>query len=305
MPDAEAALKDGIDHLRVGSLARAYDLFGAAYGMSEDPGVRSEALRRQADVQRRWAEWDEALRLLEAAVRMAREHGLGDHEAAARNIEGTVHLQRGDFARAIGIFEAALALEPEARQRGLISQNLGTAFAQQGDHEAAARWYARSSGAFGDAGCPREQILALINQGSVRLDQVALPDAAEIFRDALARAQGLPGGDLELQALAEVNLAESLARQRTGLEEAHDLVLRATGHFTASRNQPLRVACHRVFALIAEAQGHAELAREALGQGLRLAREIESATEVAQLERELERLGDEPARSSTSIECSP
>jgi tetratricopeptide (TPR) repeat protein len=287
---AAAALRDGVEYLRGGSLDRAWQCFAAAGRLAADPCLRSEALRRQGDVKRRRGEWEEALELVARAVRIARDHALRDAAAAALNIEATIHHQRGDLAGAVSLYLEALAELPESRQRGLICQNLGTAHAEQGDHRGAERWYAESHEAFGEAGSLREELLALNNRGSVKLDQGDPAAAESIFREALRRTNALPKGDAELQALMEVNLAEALAVQRVKLEEAHDLMARATGHFAASSNRPLRVACHRVLALVAEAQGVADLALNALERGLELAREVESTTEMRYFERELSRL---------------
>jgi tetratricopeptide (TPR) repeat protein len=287
---AAAALSDGVEYLRAGSLHRAWQCFATAGRLAADPALRSEALRRQGDVNRRRGEWEEALELVTQAVQIARDHALHDAAAAALNIEATIHHQRGDHVRAVALYMEALAEAPESHQRGLICQNLGTAYAEQGDHEGAEQWYAESSEAFGRAGSLREELLAMNNRGSVKLDQ-GDPEAAEsIFRAALRRTSDIPKGDAELQALVEVNLAEALARQRVKLDEAHDLMARATGHCAASSSRPLRVACHRVLALVAEAQGNEDLALSALERGLELAREVESTTEVRYFERELSRL---------------
>ncbi|HET7320865.1 MAG TPA: tetratricopeptide repeat protein, partial [Longimicrobiaceae bacterium] len=148
MPDLGSVLDDGIRYLRLGSLERAWSCFEAAAHATRDPAIRSEARRRQADVLRRRGQWDDALRLADDAVQIARAHALREQEAAARNIEGTIHLQRGEFEDAVAIFSETLEIEPSARQRGLICQNLGTAHAQQGLYDAAVEWYARSSEAF-------------------------------------------------------------------------------------------------------------------------------------------------------------
>lgn len=288
---ASASLEDGILYLRAGALDRAAQAFATAAVGSPDPAIRSESLRRQADIKRRRAQWSDALCLLREAVQIARAHALCNHVAAALNVEGVVHQQQGELGLAIQTYQAALAENPSPRQQGLICQNLGTAYAQQGALAAAAEWYACSAAAFEAAGCRREQVAALNNRGSIRLDQGELATAELIFREALHQAMALPLGDAELQALAEVNLAEVLARRGNCLEEAYDLLLRATGHFTASQDQAGRVACHRVFALVTEAQGFPELSRCALFRGLELARSIQSRADIEYFERELSRIG--------------
>lgn len=243
-----------------------------------------------ADVKRRRAEWQEALNLSARALQIAVERGLKNEAAAALNIEGTVHLQQGDFERAVAVYEQALNAGPDARQRGLICQNLGTASAQCGEHAAAAEWYAHSAAAFRVAGRPREALLALINQGNVRLDQEDFPAAEALFREALARLDELEINDAELQGLVEMNLAEALGRQGVHLDFALNLILSATGCFAASENRPFRVACHRVIALISEQRGDLDTAIGALVRGSALAREIGSGPELASIDRELARL---------------
>lgn len=287
---ATARLADGVRYLRGGALDRAYGCFEQAAARSDDPRTRSEAFRRLADVKRRRAEWSGALRLTAIALRIASDHALRNEAAAARNIEGTIHLQRGDFDRAITVYRLALANGPEALQRGLISQNLGTAFAQVGLHTEAAAWYAHSSTAFRIAGRPREELLALINQGNVRLDQGELAAAEELFREALNRLDDVASQDAELKGLVEMNLAEALGRQGHHLDAALDFVLSATGQFTVSDNRPYRVACHRVLALISDQRGDPETAAGALERGWELASQIGSGPEIAYFEKELSRL---------------
>jgi tetratricopeptide (TPR) repeat protein len=287
---AAAVLADGIRYLRGGSLDRAWHAFEQAAERAQNPCVKSEALRRLADVKRRRAQWDDALRLCAEALQIARDCDLPDEAGAARNIEGTIHLQQGDFDTAVRVFREALAERPSVHQRGLICQNLGTAYAQQGAHAEAAEWYARSSATFRAAGRRREEVLALVNQGNVRLDQGNFPAAEEAFRKALVQIDELATRDTELQALVEVNLAEALAEQGSHLDEAFAMLLNATGHFASTENRPYRVACHRVLALVSERQGNDDVAIGALERGLALAREIGSGPEIAYFQRELTRL---------------
>lgn len=287
---AEISLHDGIRYLRGGSMERAWTCFECAAREASDPAIVSEALRRQGDVKRRRGEWTAALELCAAAVAVAEEQGLKDHAAAALNIAATVHLQQGEFAMAIGEYERALAAGPTPHQQGLICQNLGTAFALQDQHEQAEMWYARSSAAFGAAGHPREQILALINQGSMQLDLGDIVRAQESFELALGLIDRHPLEDTELEALVEVNIAEALARQELKLDEAYELLIVALGHFSATEDRPHQLACHRIFALISERQGRREVALEAMRRGLELARQIGSIIEAKYFERELSRL---------------
>jgi tetratricopeptide (TPR) repeat protein len=299
--EAIAALEDGVDYLRGGSMDRAWQRFVAAAALTADPAIMSEALRRQADVKRRRGEWEAALELVARAVQIARDHALRDPVAAALNVEASIHHQRGEFDRAVSVYQEALEVGPGDHQRALICQNLGTAYAAAGQHEEAASWYSESSRAFSEAGLVREQILSMNNQGSVLLDRGDLVAAESIFRAALRRSNAVPKGDAELQALVEVNLAETLARRGVELEEAYELMARATGHFSASSNRPYKVACHRVFALVSEAQGNRGLAESALTRGLELAREIGSVSEIGYFERELARLrGPRPKPTLTS-----
>lgn len=294
-------LADGIRYLRGGSLERARLCFEEA-SRSSDPQIRTEALRRLADVKRRRAEWDDAAHLAQQAAGVAAAHGLEDDEAAAMNIHATIHLQRGEVCHALEIYQAALAREPDPLQQGLICQNLGTAYAQHGQLEEATEWYARSSENFRIAGRRREALLARINQGNVQLDRGRLAAAETIFRDALASTGALPSPDAELQGLLEMNLAEALGRQGKELDRALALILSATGHFASAANRPYLLACYRVLALVSERRGEVETAVSALKHGRRLAREIGSGPELAHYDRELSRLyrhsDDPPARRS-------
>lgn len=295
------SLADGIRYLRGGSLERARLCFEEA-SLSREPQIRTEALRRLADVKRRRAEWDEAMALAQRAASIAAEHGLPDDEAAAMNIHATIHLQRGEVGRALEVYQAALTREPDPLQQGLICQNLGTAYAQHGRLDEATEWYARSSDNFRIAGRRREALLARINQGNVQLDRGQLAAAEEIYRDALDTTSALPSPDAELQGLLEMNLAEALGRQGKELDHAMTLILSATGHFASASNRPYLLACYRVLALVSERRGELETAVSALEHGRRLAHEIESGPELAHYDRELSRLNrhsnDSSARGS-------
>ncbi len=291
MTDATASrLSDGVRYLRAGSLDRAWSCFEQAAAEADSPRLRSEALRRMADILRRRAEWDEALRLCEMAYREAMSDDLYEQAAAALNIEGTIHLQRGEFERAVQVYLQALATGPDAHQRGLICQNLGTAFAQNGRYADGTKWYAESSAAFRAAGRRREEVLALINQGNLQLDQGEYVEAEARFREARERFRELASHDAELQGLIDMNLAEALGRLGVDLDLAMDLVLAATGHFAVSGNRPYLVACHRVVALVSEARGDVETSVGALERGLALAEEIGSGPEIAYFHREIARL---------------
>ena len=299
MPEtATSRLADGVRYLRAGSLDRACACFEEAAERAQDARIRSEALRRLADVKRRRAEWGEALRLSDLAFQVAIEQGLNEEAAAALNIEATTHLQRGDFDRAVELYRRALATGPDAHQRGLICQNLGTAHAQHGAHGEAAEWYAQSSTAFRVAGRLREEMLALVNQGNVLLDQGEFSSAEARFREASERIDDISGHDAELRGLIDMNLAEALGRQSIQLDLAMHLIHGATGHFAAAANLPYLVACHRVVALISEARGELDTAIGALERGRALAEEIESGPEIAYFQRETSRLlSENPERT--------
>ena len=294
-------LADGIRYLRGGSLDRARACFEAAAEAAE-PRIQTEALRRLADVKRRHASWDEGLELAARAAEVAALHEIPEAEAAALNIEATIHLQRGDLDRAITVYRLALERQPGPHQRGLISQNLGTAHAQCGQLTEATRWYAVSSQSFQIAGKRREAVIARINEGNIHLDLGELAEAETLFRRALVDLGRLAHPDAELQALLEMNLAEALCLSGTDLDRAMDLVLSATGQFSAADNRPYLVACHRVLALISEKRGELETAISALQRGQRLAREIGSGPELARLDRELARLTGANGGSTTESE---
>src|SRR5581483_7883824 len=122
MPDPYEHLDAGILAERRGALDEALQHYHAA-AETDDPWLRSDALRRQASVHRNRAEWDEALKLARSAAEVAAAASLLNQEAEARNAEALVYIARGEFEAAITALERVLASCQDARIRGVALQN--------------------------------------------------------------------------------------------------------------------------------------------------------------------------------------
>ena len=279
-PRASESLREAVRLERGGLLEKALVELGVA-ALSDDPAVLAQALRHQADIHRARCQWDEALGLARRSAEAARAAGLSELEAEAINAEAAVHLTRRAFDIAEPLFERMLAITGDPRVQGIALQNLGISAAEQGHLEEARRRFMESHDRFDAAGYLRGQATTLVNSGRIALLEGDDESAEQLCSraDALARRVG----DLELSALASLNLAEALLR-RGRFEEAEPPASVALGYFTGVGNDWRRIECLCLFGDITRAGGDAETAGQCYRRALQLARDSDTTREVERIE---------------------
>jgi tetratricopeptide (TPR) repeat protein len=283
MPDAYEHLDAGVLAERRGALEEALHHYRAA-AETDDPWLRSDALRRQASIQRNRANWTEALRLAQCAVDVAVQAALINQEAEARNAEALVYLARGDFETATAAFERVLALCDDARIRGLALQNLGSIAAQRGTWDTARQHFLASVKCFQTAGYERGVAFAQNNYGRAALDHGHRKLAADLLAEAMWSATRAE--DQDLVALATLNHAEAIAGVGD-LARAQEQATSALSHFTAAGNSWRRVECLRVLGDIAKQRDDVITAEANYREAERLAREIGAQLELTLIEKRL------------------
>ena len=287
MPKGQGFLDEGLRAERNGSLDDALAAYGAAIAASVDPRVHAEAYTRIADVHRERCQWEEGVAAAQTAQRIAREAALERELADARIAEGNVLMIQGEFAAAMPIFREVADSSVDPRIRGIALQNLGSMFAQLGQHGAAERAFAESLGNFQKAGYWRGQVISLNNLGRLAIDRGALAEAQPLLERAVSDASQIE--DAELAALASQNLATVLA-QRHERDRALDLAMSALGYFSSCRNHFREIESLRLIAAIHEQDGDVDSARQCYQRALHLAEKIESDVEIRVTRHRLDRL---------------
>jgi tetratricopeptide (TPR) repeat protein len=291
MPKARELLDTGIRYEAGGVPDKALEAFVAAEAAATDePAVRIEAMRRQADVLRTRCAWAKAVEAARRSAEAAKRAGEPILEAEALNAEAAVYQSRGDFAEATALYDAMLRMTPDDRIRGIALQNLAAIAAQSGDQVTAEQRFLESYQHFQAAGYRRGEAIALNNYGRCLLDQGDVDSAEPILEQAVAKAADL--GDLELLALARLNFAEVRA-QKDDLGRAEELASAALGYFGVTENRWRRVECLRLLGDIALRRGQPAHARAFFEAGLRSARELNARVEQQQLEERLKKLHDD------------
>ncbi|HJQ21051.1 MAG TPA: tetratricopeptide repeat protein [Gemmatimonadaceae bacterium] len=262
---------------RAGALDRAADSFAAAVEASDDPAVRSEALRHLADVHRTRCLWDRALDFARQAQQVAAVAGLEQHRVEAVNAEVNILITRGDFPAAIPKLEAVARADVDPRLRGIALQNLGSILAQTGQQGAAARAFRESLGCFQAADYTRGQGIALNNLGRLMLDTGDAPEARPLLEAALAAARAVEDNDLV--ALVSLNLASVLCASGEN-EGAQDLAMSALGYFSQCDNRYREIECLRLIGDINVRCEDIANAERCYDLSLRLAEEIGADVEA-------------------------
>ena len=284
MPEVSPHIEQGIRYERGGVLDGALTSYQRAAAEASTVEVRSEALRRQADVLRLRCEWDEAAVCAEAAEAVAREAGLSDLHAEALNAHAAIEQSRGRIDRAVPLYRKALESAADPRIRACALQNLGTMSAMGGDHATAVRFFEESLLGFRESGYERGVAIALNNVGRASIDSGDFARAQEVLERAIAHAR--LAGDLELASVALVNLAEALLPSGD-YARAEEEASAALGFFKVSGNLWRQVECFKILGDLRRARGEPEVSRRLYEQGLLIARKIDDASEATNLEARL------------------
>lgn len=282
------ALAEGLRYEKAGLLDKALAQYRDARAATEDPAVRSESWTLEAFIHHARGDWPEALEAARKGAELAGAAGRGDLLADALNAQGTVHYSRGDLEEAKRLFQAMLDASPAPRVRGLALQNLGSLHGLTGELEASERYFSEADHHFEEAGYDWGRAHVQNNRAALALERRDWATAAAASRVAVVVARRID--DLDLQAIATMNLAEAL----TGLgeiEEAEAEASRALGQFEISGNAWRRVACLRILGDLNARTGEMAVARRMWQKALETANEIGATVDAAQLES---RLAGEP-----------
>jgi len=258
----------------------------AAIRAGDDPAVVTRALTGQAAVYRRLSDWDLAADYARRARELAEDAELPMLRAEALVAEGNALMCSGRFDEAVTVYDRLSRVATDDRQRGIAMQNLGSIYAQRGDHDFAAHAFEQSRSLFEDAGYARGVAIATNNLGRLAYDIGDLERAEPLLHAALDAARAVE--DAELCALALINLAQLRVAQRD-FTAAGPMAAEAFGHFVVSENRWRQVECLCVLADIADAQDDPDAARAHLERGAAIAREIGARVELGRIEGRLGR----------------
>jgi tetratricopeptide (TPR) repeat protein len=275
-----------------GALGEADDLFRSIVDQVPRECAAARALLRRAHIHRAWGTWQDAIRLAQAGRGLARQLGEVDLEAELLNAEGAVHQARGALDEAEAMFTGMLGIALDVRIRGVALQNLGANAAMRRDFDEAARRFAGSEECFRRAGYRRGEAFALNNRGRALLDQgETLDEAMAVFVQASGLAAEV--GDLDLRALATMNLAETHLKHGDREAARHHLS-HSCAYYNSTQNPWRVIDCLKLEGDIALAGENPELARRVWAEGLDLAVTLGAQNEIVELRTRLRRLEKSP-----------
>ena len=299
VPDWREKLDEAVRYERSGSLDRALVHYKAVADGADDIALIAEALRRQSDVHRMRAQWDDAITAARQSAELAQDANLHELRADALNTEATTHFYMGDYQQALPLLEKVLALSADERVRAAALQNLGAIAARLGDLTTAEKHFLESYRCYHRAGHLRGEVLALQNYGAVALDREDYALACNVMEKAVAAAREVD--DLDLLAMANVNYAEALAGSGN-YGEAIECASTAVGYFTVADNKVWRVKSLRLMGDLYVKQGELDIAERCFERGLALANEIHAREDAARL---IDRLNSTRALSPTDPPSPP
>ena len=243
LANAAVLIADGVRAERAGAMDRALDAFRTVRETERDPDLLAQALTHEADVLRGTCQWEEAMACARQAQGIAWDADLADRYLEALNAEANILTARGRFDEARPLLERVASGSPNPRLRGIALQNLGTIWAQSGQHRAAERSFAESLGNFHKAGYDRGECIALNNLGRLAMDCGDAERARPLLERAIDIARALE--DHEMAALAGLNLGWLLC-QAGQAEPAQDHAMAALGYFAGCGNRWREVECFRL-----------------------------------------------------------
>lgn len=281
---AEQMLEEGLRCQKAGLFREAIELYKEARNHATEEAVVARAWRLQAFAHHSLGEWSEALAAAERSEGIAREIGRSDLLAEALNAHAAVHYARAEFKEAARLYELMLETTTDPRVLGLALQNLAIIHSRRGDLDRAQTQLDAAHDCFQEAGYAWGQAHVLNNLAGIALDRGEYGAAEGASRRAMDVAREVD--DLDLLAIATLNMAESLAGLGQ-LEGAETEASTALGQFQRSGNVWRRVACYRLLGDVHERQGDRELAERCWRSGLQVALEIGAEEEASDLRRRL------------------
>lgn len=190
----------------------------------------------------------EAIQILDRAIILAKEAGLKKEEADCRKARGSALLQLGKYTEALEQYRQArqtyeqvgLNEQPGFKQQLIEALgDLGNLEIRLGDDASAEKDFRRAIGISEAIKHPRGITINLIALGDLEWRRKRLPEAAALYRDALARAG--EANDRASTAGARIQLALTY-RDLKRLEEAAKEGQQAREIAQATQARPLEVA---------------------------------------------------------------
>ncbi|MBW3552996.1 MAG: tetratricopeptide repeat protein [Gemmatimonadetes bacterium] len=280
------SLAEGLRYEKAGLLDKALSLYRDVRRGTRDPSLVAESWTLEAHIHHAHGDWEAALAAAISGQELARELDRPDLMAEALNARATVHYSRGEFLEAQQLFEEMLELSEDPRVRGLALQNLGSLHGQLGELDLSEQRFAEAERHFEEAGYEWGRAHVHNNRAALALDRKDHAGAEAASRAAVQVAR--LSGDLDLLAIATMNLSEALAGLGR-LDEAEEEASKALGQFEISKNAWRRVACFRILGDLNAHQGDMEVARRMWERGLKLARQIGASVDAGELSQRLER----------------
>lgn len=199
----------------------------------------------------------------------------GQPDEAARHLIALGELQEGS-GRAVGAsqcYRAALSVSLPLADKGaqiLALRRLGRVALALGEFTDATAYYTRSADLARDTDDLRGQVIAHTGAGNVKTYQGRWAEAAEIYREALARVESAGTDELRLERGQLFNNLAGVSHRTGRLDESEEWLARAQ-EIWAPMDAPLETAIwHLHRGHVRKAQGRLEDARECYQAGLNL-----------------------------------
>jgi predicted ATPase/class 3 adenylate cyclase/Tfp pilus assembly protein PilF len=246
--------------------------------------LQAEVLPWACDYARVQGDYDEAHALGEESLRLARQ--FGDPMAIARALHDLAELavERGEYERAQGLYEAAIATASEVGYPGTGSLlNLGDLALIQHDYERADELSRRALAQLREQGKYQHESIALSNLAQVELRRGRYAESLSRLEEGLALTQRLgydEGSAAFLQTLAALLAAQGRPREAARMLAASETALETLGIRLGPTEQYTREsAIQAVEALLSDeayaqaaASGRSMNIDEAIAHGLPIAR---------------------------------
>ena len=289
-PERQCAdvLRQARERERAGEIAEAVLGYEAAIAAAEragEPTLLSEALRRLAVARHHLGDEAQARALVHRSYAVAWQAGHRLLAAEALNTLGGLALANGSLDDARATFLRALSLGGARRTLlARVEQNLGILANIQGDLAEALARYQRSLDGYRAARDASGCAIAYNNLGVVSADQEKYGDAEWYFGQSRTIAERT--GDLHLQALCLVNLAEvDVARQR--FENARQNAEQALALFDQLGVNGAKADAYRVIGVAYRECGRLTVAEARLSTAIELAAGAGSVLAEAEASREV------------------
>ena len=210
--DLHLLLTLGRTYERLSHLEKAFETYEKALILSDrhqDLKSRAELLSHMGRVLTRWQRWDEALKNLDSS--RAIYEMLNDVRGQALVLlrRGTVFIEKGDYASAQDVYQAALSLGDQIGNKGIIARacnNLAIVATIQGDFDNAISQYELCIQMYRELGDARGLGNTYLNLGMAHTDREHWTSAMDAYEKGFEVAQA--HSHLDIMANIHLSMAE-------------------------------------------------------------------------------------------------